>query len=63
MVVRALQLKVVHKEIISSSCISSLVVTPDDAYAYLGCWDQQIVTFSVPTVSAPHVNFAYDGGV
>ena len=41
------QLKVHHKETVSSSCISSLAITPDDAYAYLGCWDQQIVTFSV----------------
>jgi hypothetical protein len=41
------QLKVVHKEVVSSSCISCMVISPDDAYVYLACWDQQIVTFSV----------------
>lgn len=43
------QLKVIHKESVSSSPISCLAITPDDAYVYLGCWDQQIVTFSVRT--------------
>ena len=47
------QLKVHHKETVSSSCISSLAITPDDAYAYLGCWDQQIVTFSVSASQQP----------
>ena len=56
-----LQLKVLHKEAVSTSPISSIAVTPDDAYVYLGCWDQQIVTFSVggepPPVVAPFFCF------
>jgi hypothetical protein len=39
--------EVIHKEIISEEPVSCIALASDDAVAYLGCWDRQVVTYSV----------------